>query len=1083
MNNENTNNSSDGIKDYVKANRVKCRIVCIYLILAILGLILSRGVKINYNLSDYLGKDTETSIALKIMTDEFGMTGNVQVMLSGIEKAEANDVKSTLAAIDGVLSVAYDEDSQTSYKEDTKSALFTILIDGEDHSDTAKQVIADIKSSIGEKYGAVELGGSTIEYNALRENTGREMGFIIVLSVALAALLLLVTASSWLEPIILLLCSGIAIAINMGLNLFFGEISYITNSVSSILQLALSVDYSIVLIHAYRDEKKTEPDNNVAMRRAVKMVISPVSASALTTIAGLVALLFMSFTIGFDIGIVLIKGIVVSAICAMTLLPVVILMLDPLLEKTSKKPFIPKGSFFSGLAFKWNKAVVPVVAIAIILSAVLQSFNSYGFTDSIGTNQKIVDTFGRNDSIVIVYKSGNRNEDYQKEAQLQKLLASYKNDEGKAPLASYTAYTTTVRELYTLEKATKALGLPEDDVKMLFTMYNLYTDRSALKLYPDKFIEFTNDIIASDEDVQEMVSEEMKKTIDILEKSGNIMSGSYTSAELYNRLLEISPSASITKFAIDQMYGLYYYDQITNPKINAREILYYLIDNEAKLKHEGMLSEDDSNLIESVKLLKNYDLSLGKNNVTFQNFMNSSFTYDRILPELQKVIPKIPGVNATAFDASLNDSIQQLYIMYFNENTRIPTEKLSGNRFVKFVLNTARTNSTVDAHLSKNQAKASLNDLVKVYSFMSGAVALDFSEMASKLDALRNSISTVPSGTSVSEDVISGVYIKYAIKNNIDDFNSPMMAFELLNFISANMKTNALLVAKMTDEHHKTVESAKNMVASAEGLFIGREYSRVLISAVLPAEGPEMVAFIDYLLDSVDKVFGEDAHITGKVVSTYDLQAAFNIDNTIITVFTILSILLVILFIFKSLSLPVLLVLVIQGAVWISLSFNLIDGGLIFFMSYIMTSCILMGATVDYGILMSSNYLVYRKTMTKGDALKKAVDSAMPTVFTSGVILIVCGVVISIISSQNSIASVGMLLARGALTSIVMITVGLPSILYLLDGFILKFTMTDKQNAIMKGKILDFLINTIDSLPSNNKSTDTDAVDKENKNK
>ncbi len=1056
------------MKSYLSNNRIKCIIVTVYAVLAILGLILSRGVKINYNLSDYLGSDTETSIALKIMTEEFGMTGNVQVMLTGIERDEAKDVKETLEGIEGILSVAYDESSASSYKEDTKSALFTILIDGEDHSDTAKQVISDIKSDLGEKYGAVELGGSTIEYNALRENTGREMGLIIVISVSLAALFLLITANSWIEPIILLLTSGIAIAINMGLNLIFGEISYITNSVSSILQLALSVDYSIALIHAYKDEKNTTPDNTLAMRRAVKMVLSPVSASALTTVAGLVALLFMSFTIGFDIGIVLIKGIVISAICAMTLLPAVVLILDPILEKTKKKPFIPNGDFFSNITFKWHKIIVPVTAVIIILSAVLQSFNSYGFTDSIGTNERIVETFGRNDSIVIVYKNSNREDDYKKEAELKDLLSDYeKNSEGKAPLASYTAYTTTVREVYDLNKATNVLGLPESDVKMLFTMYNLYKKPDALKLHTDEFIRFTGSLINTDPDVSGMVDEDMKKTIDMMDKAGTLMSGYYTSAELYSRLLEISPSSAITEFAIDQMYGLYHYNKVSNPKINAREILYYLLEHSEDLKSEGLLSASDAKMVEQIALLKNYDLSLGKNDSAFQGFMSTSYAYDKLLPDLQRVIPKLPGVSATTFDPSLSSSIQQLYIMYFNEKGMIPDDKINGDTFVKYILNVARTNQTVDAQLSKNQAKASLNDLIKVNNFMKEPEALDFSGMAGRLDALRRSVNTISSDGTISEDIISGVYIKHAIENDPESLTSSMMAFELLDFISANMKTNALLKEKMTEEHHKTVEDAKAMVSGAEDLFIGRDYSRVLISVVIPAEGPEMVKFINHILDSVQTVFGDDAHITGKVVSTYDLQAAFDVDNMIITVFTIVSILLVILLIFKSLSLPILLVLVIQGAVWISLSFNLIGGGLIFFMSYIMTTCILMGATVDYGILMSSNYLVYRRDMDKKDALRRAVNSAMPTVFTSGIILIVCGIVISFISSQNSIASVGMLLARGALTSIIMITVGLPSILYLLDGFIHKFTMSKRQTKVIKGKLLDLLINIIDSLPKN----------------
>ncbi len=1072
MNKEKIKAVIDTAKSYVMTNRMKCTIVAVYILLAILGLIMSRGVKINYNLSDYLSEDTETSIALKIMTDEFGMTGNIQVMLTGIEKDEAKNVKALLSEIDGVLTVSFDSELPTAYKEETKAALFNILVDGEDHSDTAKNVIAEVKSSLGEKYGAVELGGSTIEYNALRENTGKEMGLIIVLSISLAALLLLVTASSWIEPIILLAASGIAIAINMGLNLFLGEISYITNSVSSILQLALSVDYSIVLIHAYRDEKRSESDNTEAMRRAVKMVMNPVSASALTTIAGLIALLFMSFTIGFDIGITLIKGIVISAITAITLLPVIVLMLDPLLEKTKKMPFVPKGDIFSGFAFKWNKAAVPAAAGLILVSAVLQGFNSYGFTDSIGTNKNIVDTFGRNDSIVIVYNTGDdREEDYKKEGELKALLESYKNEAGKAPLASFTGYSTTVRELYTVDRATAMLGVARSDVEMLFSLYNLYTDNSALTLTAGEFVDFTKSLIGSDdEDVAEMVTPETERMIELIASVKELMPTQYTASELYNRITDIysllsdsGSSGGISEFAIKQIYGVKYYDRVTGGnKINAKTFVHYAVDKAAVLYQNGDITKeqyDKTVKLEDIIRFENSALTWLEPN--FNSFYGGSYSYEEFLPALKR-LSIASGIDT---GKEMVESIQQFYIMYFYDNGRFPTLTMRARDFVKFVTDqipssNPNANPTVEAGKNSvigSQAASveqSLKALSETDKFLFGRdsqnndIKYTYKELAQRLSALQSSTGMGGSGNSVSDEIISGVYIKYASsKGEGNPLLTPMMAFELLDFVSENMHTNSLLASRMDEETQKKVDDAKALIASADGLFVGDEYSRVLISVVLPAEGPEMVAFIDYLLESIDNTLGEDAYITGKVVSTYDLQAAFDVDNLIITLFTIISILLVILFVFKSLSLPVILVLVIQGAVWISLSLCLIGGGLIFFMSYIVTTCILMGATVDYGILMSNNYIVYRKDMDKEAALKRAVDSAMPTVFTSGIILIVCGIVISFISSQNSIASVGTLLAQGTFVSILMITLGLPSILYLLDAVILKFTMNEEQTA------------------------------------
>ena len=217
----------------------------------------------------------------------------------------------------------------------------------------------------------------------------------------------------------------------------------------------------------------------------------------------------------------------------------------------------------------------------------------------------------------------------------------------------------------------------------------------------------------------------------------------------------------------------------------------------------------------------------------------------------------------------------------------------------------------------------------------------------------------------------------------------------------------------------------------------------MLLSVNLPNESKQTSAFVTDLSVKVKEVFGQNAYIAGQTVSTNDLRNAFDYDNKLISIITIVSIFVIVAVIFRSLSLPIILVAIIQGAIWIALSTSLLTGS-IFFMSYIVATCILMGATIDYGILMSSNYVNYRAEHDKKEALRLSVAAAMPTVFTSGVILTLCGFVISFIASQNSIAAVGSLLGRGTLVSVLMITVVLPSVLYLLDAFVMKLTVKKK---------------------------------------
>ena len=1023
-------------------------VIFLFIILTLIGLVLSKQVKINYSLSDYLNETTETRIAIDIIEDEFGMTGNVQVMLPDIDKDTANAVKEEIAEIDGVLNVSFNADSEDSYKNG--NALFVVLLAGEDHSDVAKNVIADIKAMLSERYENAEFGGSAIEQAALRESTQREMSLIITLVIILTLLLLLITSSSFIEPLILLASSGIAMGINMGLNILLGEISYITNAIAAILQLALSIDYSIMLLHSFREIKRTERDSRVAMKRAVSEVIRPVFASAFTTIAGLGALLFMTFTIGFDIGVVLMKGIVVSMMTSLILFPAFILAFEKLIKKTRKRAFEPKGRMFATLAVKKSKIVVPIALAVIIATGFLQGSLTYGFTDNTGENKNIIDAFGKNNTIVLVYEKGDTEEDVKKEAALGEYLKNYKNENGESILAGYTANSTTVRELYDIEKAISVVGLPRSDIEMLYTMYHLYSDKSLVTMTNKEFVEFTDYLMENDEDVGNMVGADMKKTIGMLNTIGQVMSGSHTATALHALLNSGDMSGmGISLFSIEQMYGLYSYDKVASPKVNFKEMLSYL---QTCATDPNFADNFSSGMATSLKQLE-YGIRLyeqfNKQDTEFSTLVNSSYSYKDFYPTLERIVAKVSS--STSVPEIKDTAIQQIYISYFYDAKKMPQTSLTGEEFVDFLLETIRTNETVAAQLP-SEMRAKLADMKTIGSFINNNEALDYSEMTNSISELQSKISSVSTGDKMSESMLSGVYIKRAIYENMS-LTDPIMACDLVDFLDREIDTNPLLKNKVTEGAKETLAAAKAEIERGESLFISENYARALITVRVADEGSETTTFVNNLLLKVDEIFGDGAYITGEVISTYDLQSSFETDNMIISVFTIVSIFFIILITFKSISIPSVLVAVIQGAMWIAFSTSLLEGSSIFFMSYIITSCILMGATIDYGILMSSNYVAFRKTFDRKESIYKAVAAAMPTVFTSGLLLTVCGFVIDAISSQDSISSVGYLIGKGTLVSIFLITVLLPSILYLGDKVILKLVMKDETSARYKAAV------------------------------
>ena len=912
------------MKSITRTRLISAACIALFLVFAAFGFLLSKGVRINYDLADYLSEDTETRIALDKLTEEFGMTGNIEIMIEGASESDADGIEEALSSLAGVLYVTRKE------KADAK-LLFSLLLDGDDNSEAAKSVLTEAKALLSDTAFSVEYGGSAVKTAAIQANTQNEMSLIIGIVILLAVLLLLLSASSWLEPLLLLSVSGVAILINMGLNIFLGEISFITSSIAAILQLALSIDYSIVLLHTYRDMRKIEPSPAVAMKKSVKAVLRPVIASALTTVAGLAALLFMTFTIGVDLGLVLIKGIAVSALASLTLLPAAVLLLDAPISKTEKRPLVPTGALFCKITEKASHIILPVAAAVIVAAAVLQAFNTYTFTDATGENKKIIQEFGRESTVVLLYeKSENRESDYEKERLLLERLAAYKKKDGKPVFLSEVSLSTTAEAEYTPESLAATLGIPQSDAQLLFTMYRLYGDESLVSLSPAALLSAADLALAAvgEGEMQETLTD----TLALIRGASEFMSAAHTPEEFRLALASLSEGSEFTQKNAEYLYELY-----------ARR----------------------------------------------------------------------------------------------NGDTAIP-ERLYGRDIVTFLLKEADTNLVIK-QVVKAEEKRQLRDMLRIDGFLSDKNAYGFRAMGERLSLLVSELESVSLGSIPAVSLVSGVYILYADSNGLLSF-TPVKAASLVSFLEGEIKNNPLLQWKLDAKLQKTVENAAKDIGKAYSLLVGEHYGRILLTLNLKNESGEPTAIIKQLIGDGRAVFGESIFFAGELVSTYDLEAAFTLDNLIITLFTVTAVFLIIMAVFRSLSLPIVLVTVIQGAIFLALATSLFEGSGIFFLSYIVTTCVLMGATIDYGILMSGSYVDLRKSLPRKDALREAVKTAMPTVFTSGIILVVCGAAITLVSSQPSIGSVGLLIAKGAFGSILLITLVLPSILYRLDSFILRFT-------------------------------------------
>lgn len=384
-------------------------IIVIFVALAVIGAFLSRFVVVNYNMVDYLPASASSTKALQIMEKEFSQSmPNASVMVKNVSVTEALVYKADLAAIDGVTQVLWLDDmidiKQPLEMADTDTvegfykdghALFTVTIE----SGMEKSASDAILTLIGEDNA---LTGEAPAQAKQQESGSTEVINAMMILLPIIIIILVLSTTSWIEPLLFMAVIGVSIVINMGTNIFLGEVSFITNSVTPILQLACSLDYAIFLLHSFSENRKKYPGVEEAMKHSVKESMSTVAASAMTTLFGFLALVFMDFGIGADLGINLAKGIILSFISVMVLLPALTLSVYKLIDKTQHRTLMP--SFKNANQVLSKIAIPALVLVALILVPAFLGQGRTAFT--YGNSDDDIATRAGRDSVAIHEKFG-----------------------------------------------------------------------------------------------------------------------------------------------------------------------------------------------------------------------------------------------------------------------------------------------------------------------------------------------------------------------------------------------------------------------------------------------------------------------------------------------------------------------------------------------------------------------------------------------------------------------------------------------------------------------------------------------------
>lgn len=429
-------------------NRRYFLLAAVLVITAVCALLMGK-VDVITDMTTFLPDQSSMKQGINLMAEEFSdppASSSLRVMAKGLSDSQKETLLSDLSRLEYVDSVSYEKDNPDYNKEDY--ALFILNIPYDYESPEMKQTEQAVSGTLMQEY--------SLKYDTGEIKQTSVPLWILIMAVIILMIILLVMCSSWLEPFLFLAATGVAVVINMGTNVFLNGVSNITHSIAAILQLVLSMDYSIILLNRYRQERLLSPDRETAMKQAIAHAIPSIASSSLTTVVGLLALIFMSFKIGADMGIVLAKGVLISMICILTVLPALILLCDTAIQKTAKKVLPLPMNGLSRFSFRARFGLL--AGFFVLFAVTLFLKGNTGITYSLAEQSEIDPIFPKDNTIVLLYA----NEDEEAAANILSDL------EEEDCVKQVMSYSTTIGKPYSAKELSDLFGVDEQLLSILY---------------------------------------------------------------------------------------------------------------------------------------------------------------------------------------------------------------------------------------------------------------------------------------------------------------------------------------------------------------------------------------------------------------------------------------------------------------------------------------------------------------------------------------------------------------------------------------------------------------------------------------
>ena len=1064
-------------------------------------------VNVNSDMTKYLPNQSRMRQGLEIIMSDFSaaqlQSADVKAMFPDVRPDERDVLMAQLNAIQDVNGVTYNVSADSAY------TLFNLVV--------PKSIDQKaLGKAIRERYGddvIVETSqdGATPPFS------------VIVIAAILIFTVLFLMAQSWLDPLLILISTGIAVVINVGTNYFMPSVSITTNYIAPILQLVLSLDYSIVLLNRYRQELNSGVERtlsqsiNTAIQKATPSIIS----SALTTVVGLLMLLLMRLKIGMDMGIVLAKGVLCSLICTFTVLPSLLLLCHNWLQKTNKRVFVLPTDRIS--RFVTHHKVTLVIFIVLLFGSSYYFSRQTEITFSTNGESKISKVFPRLNPMLVIY-------DTKDEPGIMQLADSMKQSEN---VLSIVSYPTLLKEQYTATELTAHIKrlttdmadyMPTIDNMSMLTpelmqvVYYLHSgsgDTLAIS-FPEvmRFIKeecIENPLFAnvidermrsqiqlldgllaiqgnSDDEEEEVESRKSKvesrkllvESGESREESGETRGKSHQRQEVDAHLTPISDDSQKTKvesqkskvesgngsrkhnrgkmavdgkvsviqFAniLDAIYAneqSHYLRMITDTTqlrkdMNVRQMADYIGSTNSQTKLIFSMSDYGKRMtplqyvhfltddLFQRKALRNMVSDEQKNELIIRERFMDNANIDAYLsiPELSSMLIEY-GFH-TMSEARVLAIAQGQDLLPEQEETideefehPLYAESDSCEQLEQELRGTEKTTAPIVK--SDTERKAEL-----MVELMGSDKRYKSTEMVKIFKSL---------GETIAPSTANLLYCYYGSQHNYND--SLRMSLEGLLYYAADTLIQDQQVTAFLDEPtRQLIESIPEQLKDGIGMLSHEDYALMVLVTDLPDESDETYAFVERLDTLSAKTLNEPCYLVGESVMFDEMKRGFSAEMTRITLFTILAIFLIVALTFKSVLVPTILVMTVMTAVFVNVTVSgWVSGGMLY-LAYLIVQSILMGATIDYGILFANYYKENRRTLDEYDSSTQAYKGSIRTIMTSGIIMVIGPGVMAVSVNDVAISSIVGCLAVGSAVSVLLILFVLPGILVAFDRWV-----------------------------------------------